>query len=470
MKETFTNVDYNALLIPTGEPFIDSGGYVLKTLSEYYPEYDVLDLIMLATKIYVDNWDAKINPFFLNSKITQPAFKTEKKKEETKAYFLGLLKETLPYTIGYCRVTGKKTKLFPAGRDNSVLSGSGTFVNFHNSFEPGIMLSKEALIRYHFLPLGCELLQGRICVINSSNRLTSELYAKECCDRILYNIGQDMSRGILKNDSHSPGTAIFRFLDKILMNYANNDIKSEHITLYHFTNFGASPEVKIYTLPFQSFNFYKETCKAQYKANWNIFVNHHYKCSDYKKIKYNDGMNCFIVLDKKEERSIKEDDFKFWKNTIYDKLLKGASILSNIRTWSVDNHFDLELLECYLINIQNMKKETVDKINQIADFLLSYNSEGEITKVLTKLNGVKNSYLLRRFILKVIENNYRRGNAIPLVTVEDYVEYLFPDSTSWMETRDVLLISLYQKLHEKHLNVEVEEMPFDEREFSDEEI
>ena len=134
------------------------------------------------------------------------------------------------------------------------------------------------------------------------------------------------------------------------------------------------------------------------------------------------------------------------------------------------HHFDLELLECYLINIQSMKKETVDKINQIADFILSYNSEVDMKKVLTKLNGVKNPYLLRRFVLKVIEDNYKRGNEMPLVTVEDYVDYLFPDSNSWMETRDVLLISIYQKLHERHLNVEVEETVFDEKEFGDDEV
>lgn len=469
MKEAYLNLDYEVLLSPTGEPFVDSGGYALKALSDNYPELDVLELIMLATKIYVDNWEAKINPFFLNSKITQPAFKADKKKEETKAYFLGLLEETLPYSVGYCRVTGKKAKLFPAGRDNSVLSGSGTFVNFHNTFDTGIMLSKEALIKYHFLPLGSELLQGRICVINSNNQTTSGLYAKECCDRILYDIGQNMSHGLLRNESRSPGTAIFRFLDKILMRYANNDTENNSITLYHFTNFGASPEVQIYTLPFQALNFYKETRKTVYKTSWTIFVNHHYKCSDYKKTEYDEKLNCFTALDKKQEVSIKEDDFKFWRNTIYDKLLAGESIISNVRKWSVYNCFNLSLLECYLINIRKMKKETVNKINQIAEFILSCNSEVDMKKVLTKLNGVKNSYLLRRFILKVIEDNYKKGNEMPLVTVEDYVDYLFPDSSSWMETRDVLLISIYQKLHERHLNVEVEEMASDEMEFGDDE-
>lgn len=469
MKKTYDKIDYDTLLSSTGEPFVDSGGYALKVLSDYYPQLDVLELIMFVTKIYVDNWEAKINPFFLNSKITQPAFKAEKKKEETKLYFQGLLEETLPYTIGYCRVTGRKTKLFPAGRDNTVLSGSGTFVNFHNFFDTGIMLSKEALIKYHFLPLGSELLQGRICVISSNNQTTSEFYVKECCDRILYSIGQNMSKGLLKNESRSPGTAIFRFLDKVLIHYSTNDTIREYITLYHFTNFGASPDVQIYTLPFQAFSFYKETRRSNYKQSWNAFVNHHYRSSDYKKLEYNNELNCFTALDKKQEVTIKEDDFKFWRNTIYDKLIVDASIINDIRKWSISHHFDLDLLECYLINIRKMKKETVNKINQIADFILSYNSEEDMKKVLTKLNGVKNPYLLRRFILKVIGDNYKQKNEMPLVTVDDYVDYLFPDSSSWMETRDVLLISIYQKLHERHLNVEFEEIDSEESGFGDDE-
>ena len=186
-------------------------------------------------------------------------------------------------------------------------------------------------------------------------------------------------------------------------------------------------------------------------------------------MRYDDISNSFIALDKKQEINIQEEDFKFWRNTIYDKLLIGASIVNDIRKWSITSHFNLELLECYLINIRKMKKETVNKINQIADFILSYNLETDMKKVLTKLNGVKNAYLLRRFVLKVIEDNYKQGNGVPLVTVEDYVDYLFPDSNSWMETRDVLLISIYQKLHERHLCVEIEETTDDEKTFGDDE-
>ena len=109
-----------------------------------------------------------------------------------------------------------------------------------------------------------------------------------------------------------------------------------------------------------------------------------------------------------------------------------------------------------------MKKETISKIEQMADFILASNNEQGIKKAIKKLDGVKNSYLLRRFVLKdIVAKYYNEGNQNVIVTVEDYAEYLFPDTNSWQETRDVLLIAIYQKLHEKNLYVEAN-LPEDE--------
>ena len=137
----------------TGDPFADVGGYAIKEFAERSPEKSIIDLIAEVTQIYIGNWGAKINPFFLNSKITQPAFDSKKKYDETMKNFQSLIDETADHIKGFCRITGKETKLFVAGRDNSILSGSGGFVNFHHTFEKGIMLSKEALIRFHFVPI-----------------------------------------------------------------------------------------------------------------------------------------------------------------------------------------------------------------------------------------------------------------------------------------------------------------------------
>lgn len=452
MKNDY-KINEDVLFCVTGEPFVDAGGFALKELATQFPDKDILELIEFATQIYVDRWDAKINTYFLNSKVTQPAFKGERKKIESMAYFKGLLDGTIPSEKGYCRITGQYTDLYKAGRDNTVLSGSGKFVNFHHTFAAGIMLSKEVLIRYYFLPLASESVQKKIAVISSNNVAVAELYARQCCARILSDVGKNHSLEILKSQCCSVSTAIFRFLDDVYTMYKDED-RSDSITLYHFTNFKDSPNVQIYTLPSQVFLFYRVCNNVLYKQEWNNFIAHYYK---YKEASFDAQSNNYVMSNKKSETVvIEEKEYKYWENIIYDNLLFGNSILKLVLQYSKRSIFNLDLLKIYLINIRNMNKKTVEKIYQIADFIIQAYDESDMKSIIRTLDGVKNPYSLRRFILKkVIEKNYLQGNEM-LVSVDDYVNYLFPDTSSWMETRDVLLIAIYQKLHEKHVDVEIE--------------
>lgn len=460
MKQVYKTINHDWLFIPTGDPFADAGGYALQEFEKRYPELDILELIMKATDIYVDRWEGKINPFFLNSKITQPAFNKTKKKEETCKYFLELLQNQSPSGEGVCRILGKKTLLFPAGRDNSILSGSGTLVNFHHSFESGILLSKEVIIRLHFLPFASELLQGKVAVIHSNHDKITALYAEKCCERNFSAIASNASEGILKSEARSPGTALFRFIDNTLDAFKTSleeDNENYAIYLYHFTNFGASPDVQIFSLPFEVFDFYKFSQKAVFRQYWNSFVAGYYTNSDFKKAKYRESENAYIFTDKNSTSEIPENDFKYWRNTIYERLINGQTIIPHLLKRSRNNELPWSLIKKYAQNIRKMKKETVDKIEQMAEYILASNDERGITKAIKKLDGVKNSYLLRRFVLKdIVAKYYNEGNNPAIITIEDYADYLFPDTNSWQETRDVLLISIYQKLHERNIKVETE--------------
>ena len=121
MNQQIENVNYRWLTEPTGDPFVDAGGYALEEFAKRYPDKDILELIEEVSKIYVNRWDANIYNFFLNSKITQPAFKGGRKIEETMKYFRELIEGKETVGKGICRITGQKTELFPAGRNNSVM-------------------------------------------------------------------------------------------------------------------------------------------------------------------------------------------------------------------------------------------------------------------------------------------------------------------------------------------------------------
>lgn len=447
------------LSCPTGDPFADAGGYAFEEFSMHFPDCDVVQLIEKVTDLYVNKWDSKLNAFFLNSKITQPSFDSKKKKEETLKYFNGLLNESARNSEGYCRILGKRTSLFVAGRDNSILTGSGKFVNFHHYFQTGIMLSKEAIIRLFFLPLACELLEGSIALIHSNVPVFSSLFASNNCRSNLLDVASGVSDGVRKSTSKAPGTALFRYVDDVISAYNDSEMKYDvALKLYLFSNFGAEPDIEIYTLPSTIFYFYRTMQNVKNKKQWDSFVNgYYYNNKDYKKAVYDESSNTYIAPTKEATVSLEESSFKFWRNRIYENLLKGKSLIPEFLKYSRKNNLNFQIVELYSTKIFNMKKETILKINQMADFILSSCYDFEINKVIKKLDGIKSPSLLRRFVVKdIVAKNFNKGNEESIITIEEYTEYLFPDMNSWKEIRDVLLIALYQKMHERNMSIEIE--------------
>ena len=465
MKETYKTIDYEWLTRPTGDPFADAGGFAIEYLSEKFREKDILELIDYITKIYVDKWGGKLNAFFLNSKITQPAFQGPRKIEETVKYFKALLKETETSEVGYCRITGRETKLFFAGRDNSIMTGSGTLINFHHFFQKGISISKEALIRIHFVPFACQQLQGKISLTQSSNETLSRLFVRMTIEKNLHEVAVGLSEGVAKSVYNKPANAIFDFMDSALSRLAEfregNILPS--LTFYHFTNFGASPEIQLYQLPAKVFLFYRTCLQPRFKEDWQKFVRSHYYDRLHKGAIYNLQSGKFELAKSKETEVIDFDDYKLWFNRILNKLLIDENIRPEILRWTRKHPFNYELVSIYQHNIIGMKKETISKIKELAAFLVREEDVDKIKKRIKALDGAKNASALRRFILKdVVAANYVAMNENPIVTVDDYVNYLFPDGSYWAEIRDILLIAIYQELHERDLiseNLKVELEP-----------
>lgn len=458
MKE-ITTINYDWLTRPTGDPFADVGGYVIRHLMNKMPEKDIIGLIEYMANIYVTKWEGKINPFFLNSAITQPAYKGEIKIKETIKYFNSLINETAKYEDGYCRIIGQMTKLFKAGRDNSLLSGSGTFVNFHHNFQFGMMLSKEVIIRMFFIPFGSIYIGGRIATIQSNISEVNNFFVRKNCDANLANLATSSSDSVLKSEFGIPANALFRFVDDLIVNKikeATDEFKRISLSLYHYTNFGASPEIEIYNLPSIIFWFYFKCQSPLLKTDWQPFLLSHYKSVKFKGAKYNDNNFNYEIAKKNETEQINFDSYKLWRNIVLENLLNGKSLLRLFLKWSINHKFNFSIIEIYQINVQNMKQETLNKIKELAIFLTNTNEEA-IKKSIKALDGYKSAYELRRFFLKnIVAKNYKDGINETIITMEELVYYLFPDDVSWRDIRDILLFAIYQELHLKNIHVEAE--------------
>jgi len=455
------NIDYEWLTKPTGDPFADVGGIVIKYFSEKNPNKDILDLIEAITKIYVKNWGGKLNAFFLNSTITQAAFKGSRKIDETLKFFKELINEQKEFKIGYCRITGKKTKLFYAGRDNHILSGSGTFINFHHAFETGLYVSKEVLIRVFFVPFGLLQLSGKIALIQSNNLDVFEYFIRKNCSENLSAIASGIAEGVLKSEFTNPANALFGFADNCISSLKiatykedidETSIKNTSFGMYHFTNFGASPEVQLYEIRSTVFAFYATCLHPKLKNDWQIFIQNHYSNFKFKNAQFSEDTYSWHSGKNVAEYS----EYKVWRNRIYEKLLNNQSILGEILRWSKHRKFNFRIIEYYQIYLKNMEQKTLEKIKQLADFIVNKQETDKVKKSITRLNGSKSSHDVRYFLLGLIDKNYQDKNENPLITLEDYVQYLFPDGVNWREIRDLLLIAVYQKLHENQISLEIE--------------
>ncbi len=447
------------LFTRSGDPFVDTGANVIEYLWSIpmYKEKDIVELIEAVAKIYVYNWGGKINPFFLNHPITQPAFDSQRKISETVIFYKGLITNEIAGDDGYCRILGIKTKLFSAGRSNFMMAGSGTFMNFHHGFEAGLMISKEALIRIFFVPLGTQFVGNKIAVLSSNQGEIEKLYIKKIIKNNIAKIGSNSSDGVFKSEFTNPANALFDFASHCIKDYYLKDNQSVELNLFHFTNFGASPEINLHRFSSDLFEFYKIVLQ-RFTNDWLKFAHSFHRAKDAIYIQEQDK---FEINDKKEKRIINFDEFQTWYNSLYARLLAGQNIRIDFlnysrRQYELEKRFKIfSIVSLYQKYFSNMTELTLKKIEEIADFIIV--DDGKIKKRLSKLRASKHEGQIREFLLDLIKDKYDKQDGQPLIRLREYVLDLFPDGTFGAEIRDLLLISLYEKLADKRKFLEIDD-------------
>lgn len=471
-------VDTKWLTSKTGDPFADVGGMVIEFLWNLpqFKQSTILDLIVFMADIYINDWNGNLFAFFLNAPMTQAAYteydwngiryssrdikrfklteeqleaakREDKKISKTVEYYKSLIEETLPSKLGYCHISGQKTRVFFSGRGNEILSGSGTYVNFHPFLQEGRTLSKEMLIRAFFVPFGVLGVGGKETIVVSNNRLICEYFVFQNCLKNWDLLQRKVAKGPLRSSFSQPSRALFSFIDK----YINDEIpnineqviqpQQSSLHLYHFNN-GKTPEINIYGLDNKIFAFYCECLQNPvFKKPWLLFQHKHYDPSDIKNLSFNEQ----TLQWEKRGQPIPYEEFARWKNLVLHSLLHNIPIRNYFYKWSEGgNHLPWEIIKLYHIHIQQMKPEALDLINRLVEYIVSHN-EAVIDKDIDALKGTSSVSEFRSFLSKLQERAYGERNHKGIVTTEEYANYLLPDNR-YSRTRDLLLIGIYQKL------------------------
>jgi CRISPR-associated protein Cst1 len=448
-------LEINWFIQPTGDPFTDVGGYVWEFLSKKHPNKKPIEIIEIVAKIYINDWEQKMHPFFANSKITHNSFggKPDKSLTETRIFYRQILDEAPELVVskkGFCRITGRETAVYSAERSTTILNGAGSLMNFHHAFENGSMVSKEVLVRNFVMPLGVVQVGGLPAIVISNDERITRFIVEENCQKHLDALGQNIKKGLRKAKASNPANALFDYILRILQDIKYEfdiekpNIEGVSLNLFHFSNFVNGVALNLHTLSASAFNFYGY-CLKRYSKEWLTFVNAHYKMGDDKK------------KDKKEV-ALEEDAPESHPNPILNKIMKGSNLTYEFLSWVVNGkQLNFKIIELYQILIRNMDKRTLQVLRRVAEFVANKCSDDDTTKAIKRLNSANSRQDVFIALLKLVEKN--KDNEEALIRLED-VEFIFPEGFGWREMRNILLIAVYEQLHEANRKVgDVGELP-----------
>jgi CRISPR-associated protein Cst1 len=451
----------------SGDPFVEAGRKVIikRIEKDTVSKVEIINLINWALVFYVEKWKGKLNSLFLNSTITQPAFKG-KEKEKTIEYFEEVFSEDSD--VGFCDSCGRKSKLTKINRTNMPLTGGNSNPNFNSNFVKTTKFCVECVTALFFMPFSIMETQGMNLVFNTQSK---ELYDIWLDETLTNTISSFESNSIVKAKRNmNIKNQLYYLAEKFSELDDESIIEKNNFDFYHFTNFGATPSCSYLTLPksvilflmkivkdnnfegYESTMFSNRNKRGVLREEWNNFISKNYYFKKNKEF-YDSKKNKYFTKSKKEVIEVESSDIVQRYNKVIDKLIKNESILVNLRYSKVSSR----LAKNYCERVLHMNKERVNSILDLADKIAILIKEQDNVKYLYNIEKSRQLYEFRGNLVKLMRINSKNGSDKPLFTTEEFIYKILPDGESWYDCKDLMLIRLYENLHDWMNKNDIEE-------------
>lgn len=317
------------------------------------------------------------------------------------------------------------------------LVGSSDFTNFSPSFKNGIEICAKCALAVQFAPILFYKTGGKPSCISCNNIEIMKRFGEECIEYITRNKllngykSKDVS-GIFDESFKSTQNALFHLAYKTSTKYKKLGLlkQNEEIVIYRIDNYNQSPAgVTIHKIPNNIFRFVINVMTSpQYKKNWYDLLSKHYAKSDTK------------------------SDSPVWKisyNRIHDSLLKNETIL-----WAFRDDIEKKptlpwiIVEYYMELVRNMNKQRIEGIKNLADKIAICIEESKNKKRINDIISARDLPTFRNQLRLVFRDWQKLGKEQPMITYEEYISIIIPeDYSNWKEVQDLIIIRLYEKLH-----------------------
>lgn len=429
----------------TEDPFVTAGIIAIEILcSKPFDTCSSEDLTN-AVNILIDwyltpAWTKELYSIFPNSKYVNASLKDKKGVSITfLTNLIGGIISPSEKSHTICQFCGKPSDDISYAKTEIPLAGSSLFSNFFPSFQDGIHVCPRCVLAIQFAPLLCYKAGGKPCLISSGNHTLLFEYGKEVINnlKLRYSSGEFKDKensGLFDENFKNPENALFNLAYKFSSKYVIQGIcsGSESIILYHLDNYNQNPRgISIYHLPSNIFSFVSSVMNSpQYKSAWFSLLSRHY----FHQNRQNDTIPVW----------------KTSKNRIHSFLLENKSIIwafkddqsrSSIIPWN--------LVEDYCKKVRFMNQQRINDIkfcaDQIAETIRLKNNKKRVQAIVSS----KTREEFRNQIRLAMVDWQKLGKGDPMIEFDQFTRIMVPgDYREWTEVRDLIVVRLYEQLHD----------------------
>ncbi len=399
----------------------------------------------LFTK-YVYKTAKTLNQIFSdNSKFTHNSSKNDLNKRYKNAmeYFENLMSQNYN---GYCISCGKKDNLSNVEKMIFPLTTGNKNVNFTSFFYGNLLMCKACVTSLFFSPINMRKVDWGKAFAISNNKEINAFWSEENIEMFKSNI--------VKDTDILPDSKI-----NIFENFIYNTIEELQeeelfgdVTFYLISNVDRNTKIELVHIYEKQIRFihkvapkfFKDELPTKEKDEWNYLIFKYAskeRKESGKKVKFEDE----IINNKNYKATIK------YFNPLINSFIQGKSILGFLKK----NKASWNLTKIYLKEIKEMREERLNVIKKVADNLQLFNEDDKTfyKKVVRPIEMTKSQTEFREN-LRILMKKFLSKSEEPLFTVDDMVLYILPSGESWNETKDILLIALYEKMNLKEEDIE----------------
>lgn len=406
--------------------------------------------------LYVYKDTKTLNQVFSdNSKFTHNSTTNDSKKRLNNAieFFRRLTDQNYD---GYCLCCGSKDNLSNVEKMLFPLTSGDKNVNFTPYLSSNLLMCKHCMTSLFFVPINSQKVEWGKAFLISDNKDINKYWNEGNIKLFNANLAKNID---IMPDSK---TNIFNnFIYETIESLQEEELFGD-IAFYLFSNVDRNTKIEIvhiYKNQMQFIHkvapkFFKDSLPTKDKDEWNYLI---FKHSN--KERKNDGKNV-----KFEDEVIKNKDYKStlkYSNPLIKNFIQGKSILGFFKR----NRSSWHLTQIYLKEIQGMREERLVVLKKVADGLVKLYPNDDAAlykKVIDKLQITKNQNEFRER-LRIFMRQIMLLDGSKLFSTDEMVFQILPSGENWAETKDILLIALYEKLTlddetkaelEKHINNE----------------